>query len=96
VARSSTWVRAPISGILRVTAVLGARIHKNDVLGRIADPFGEKETEVTASAGGIIIGKLNLPLVNEGDALFHIARFEKVATVAARVEEFHSNYEEHL
>ncbi len=96
VARSSSWVRAPVSGIFRVTAVLGARVHKNDILGIIADPFGERETEVTASAGGIIIGRLNLPLVNEGDALFHIARFEKADTVAARVEEFHSSYQEHL
>jgi hypothetical protein len=94
VARSSTWVRAPVSGIFRVTAVLGARVHKDSILGVIADPFGEKETLVTASAGGVIIGRLNLPLVNEGDALFHIARFEKADAVAARVEEFHNTYQE--
>lgn len=94
VARSTTWVRAPVSGIFRVTAELGARIHKDSILGVIADPFGEKETQVMASSGGIIIGRLNLPLVNEGDALFHIARFEKADTVAASVEEFHNVYQE--
>ena len=31
---------------------------------------------VIASTGGVIIGRTQLPLVNEGDALFHIARFE--------------------
>ena len=93
VARSTTWVRAPVSGIFRVTASLGARVHKDSVLGVIADPFGEKETQVIAASGGIVIGRLNLPLVNEGDALFHIARFEKADTVAARVEEFHNIYQ---
>jgi len=96
VARSSTWVRAPVSGIFRVTAALGARVRKDDILGIIADPFGEQETQVTASAGGVIIGRLKLPLVNEGDALFHIARFEKADTVAASVEEFHNTYQENL
>lgn len=96
IARSSTWVRAPVSGIFRVTAALGARVHKDSILGVIADPFGEKETQVTASAGGVIIGRLNLPLVNEGDALFHIARFEKADKVAARVEEFHNTYQENI
>lgn len=96
VARSSSWARAPVSGIFRVTAALGARVHKDSVLGVIADPFGEKETQVTASVGGVIIGRLNLPLVNEGDALFHIACFEKADTVAARVEEFHNTYQENI
>jgi uncharacterized protein len=38
----------------------------------------------------VIIGRFNLPLVNEGEALFHVARFDKVSAVAAHVEEFQS------
>lgn len=92
IARSTTWVRAPISGILRSTRPLGEHVRKDDVLGVISDPFGEGEVTVTAPANGIIIGRLNLPLVNEGDALFHVARFGKSSEVAARVEEFRSEY----
>ena len=33
---------------------------------------------MTAAEGGLIIGRTNLPVVNQGDALFH------VATVRAR------------
>ena len=39
----------------------------------VSDPLGEKEFEVRAGVAGIIIGRAILPVVNEGDALFHIA-----------------------
>lgn len=94
IARSTTWVRAPISGILRSTRSLGHHVRKDDVLGVISDPFGEDEVTVTAPANGIIIGRLNLPLVNEGDALFHIARFGKSSEAAALVEEFRSEHDD--
>ena len=88
VARSSSWVRAAGSGILRTSVALGTHIKKNDPLCVIADPFGEMQTMILSPVEGIVIGKLNLPLVNEGDALFHIARFGKVHEAAERVEEF--------
>ena len=93
VARSSSWVRANDSGILRAMIPLGARVKKDTLLGVIADPFGEKEVNVTSSYSGIVIGRTNLPLVNEGDALYHIARFEDISGVEAKVDNFQ---EEHL
>jgi predicted deacylase len=92
-ARSSTWVRAEISGILRGGVGLGVHVRKGDRLGVIADPFGVRETDVPAPVAGIVIARLNLPLVNEGDALFHIARFRRTESVAAQVAEFQSAYE---
>lgn len=89
-ARSSNWVRAGQSGILRATAALGSRVHRNDVIGIISDPFGEQELEVKATVGGIIIGRTNLPLVNEGEALFHIARFDSAEAAETAVENFHA------
>lgn len=88
VARSSYWARAPDSGILRPTAMLGARVKKRDVLGVLSDPLGESEVEVRAPTSGIIIGRTNLPLVNEGDALFHIATFESPRTVEEQLEHY--------
>ena len=77
VARSSTWVRAPASGILHSNVRLGARISEGTKLGEIADPFGEEEIEVVSSQAGVVIGRLDLPLVHRGDALFHMACFKR-------------------
>ncbi len=90
VARSSTWVRAPEGGILRRTTTLGMRVKKGDALATIADPFGERENEVKSPVEGIVICRMDLPLVNEGDGLFHIARFHHVDKVAAHIEAYHS------
>ena len=91
VARASTWVRAGRSGILRAAVSLGARVRKNDVIGVIADPFGQQELEVLANAAGILIGRTNLPLVNEGEGLFHIARFESTKLAEDTVEAFQAD-----
>ncbi len=93
VARSSSWVRATNSGILRTMIPLGGRVKKDTLLGVITDPFGEHELQITAGFGGIVIGRTNLPLVNEGDALFHIARFEHVQQAEVRVDEFHERHQ---
>ena len=87
-ARSSTWVRAPKSGILRSIKKLGTKVLEGETVGIVSDPFGEKEEIITATTDGIIIGRTNIPLVNEGEALFHIARFKKPDTAAEHVEGF--------
>lgn len=88
VARSSTWVRAPKGGILRSLKTLGEKVARNERLGIISDPIGAEEEDVVASAEGIIIGRTTIPLVNEGEALFHIARFTNTENVLEQVEEF--------
>jgi predicted deacylase len=88
IARSSTWVRATASGILSSKVPLGAKVSTGSKLGEIADPFGEHETEVLCPESGVVIGRLNLPLVHKGDALFHVARFQRPSQVASTVEVF--------
>jgi predicted deacylase len=88
VGRSSTWVRAPKSGVMRFIKPLGAQVAKDELLGIVSDPFGESEAEVLSSTDGIIIGRTNLPLVNEGEALFHIARFKNAGALADTLEGF--------
>lgn len=88
VARSSYWVRAVKSGILRAAKSLGEKVEPNEVLGIISDPFGSSEETVVASGEGIIIGRTNIPLVNEGEALFHIAKFKDAESVQEIVEVF--------
>jgi predicted deacylase len=93
VARSSAWVRAPQSGIFRMIVPMGAHVNKNDLLGMVAAPYGTVDTEkpVLATYSGVVIGRTNLPLVNEGEALFHIARFNQPGEVADSVDAFHSD-----
>lgn len=85
-AHSSRWVRAPDSGILRAGIALGDHVHKDQVLGIIGDPFGESEVAVTSPTEGVVIGRLNLPLVHEGDALFHVGTFDAPAEAKQAVD----------
>lgn len=93
VARSSVWLRAPQSGILRSTTPLGAHVQRGALLGIVSDPFGEREAEVRTPSAGIVIGRTNLPLVNEGEALFHLARFRSADSAADALEAFQVEYD---
>ena len=93
---SSVWVRAPGSGLLRTTTALGSAVRKDELLGAISDPFGENEIELRSSADGIVIGRTNLPLVHEGDALFHVAKHEGKQVVAKSLESFEPGAEYEL
>lgn len=81
----SSWVRAPSGGLLRTMKRRGDYVERGQVLGVVSDPFGEHEAEVLADETGVLIGRSDLPVVNEGDALFHIAEpvDQKKAEVAA-------------
>lgn len=70
---SSIWQRAPVGGLFRVFKGAGEHVAEGETLGIISDPFGEVETEVKSTLTGVIVGRATLPVVNEGDALFHIA-----------------------
>ncbi|ATX81381.1 hypothetical protein Ga0123462_0507 [Mariprofundus ferrinatatus] len=88
--KSNFWIRSPQSGILRMTVPLGASVQKGDMLGYVGDPFGANEVCLTAPGNGIVIGRTNLPLVYEGDALIHLARFRNSTNAAESVEVFQS------
>ena len=89
VARSTTWYRAPTDGVFRPLAKLGARVRRGDTLGVIAAPFGNTERYLKAKGEGIVIGANNLPLVNEGEALFHVARFAAYDAVEEQISAHH-------
>lgn len=76
VARSSYWIRAPQSGSLRTVKKLGSFVQPNELLGVISDPYGDRSVDIHSNSGGIIIGAVTMPLVNRGNALFHIATLE--------------------
>jgi len=92
-AKGSAWMRAPQSGMMRVIVPLGALVSQGDVLGFVADPYGDNETAIVADRSGIVIGRANLPMVNQGEAVMHIARFKNALAVAGEVETFQADME---
>jgi predicted deacylase len=88
VAASTSWVRAPISGIVSRKVALGTRVVATQRLAVVGDPLGGEEESIHAPFDGIVICRNNLPLAHAGDALFHIAAFESVARPETRVETF--------
>ncbi|MCG6202453.1 succinylglutamate desuccinylase/aspartoacylase family protein [Psychromonas antarctica] len=86
IAKNSSWVRASASGIVKYKKQLGDMVNSKDLLAEIGDPFGKVFDNVTARYSGIIIGKQKIPLVQEGDAMYHIAYFEDHEEVAEHIE----------
>lgn len=94
ISEESYWVRASESGILRALVPNGAKVEKDDVIALVSDPFGSKSEEIRAPSAGIIIGRTYLPLVHEGEALFHIARYRtQIDRVYSRMEAFNEQHE---
>lgn len=77
IAYSSSWVRANASGIVRNLVHIGDQVKRGDVLAEIGTPFGDVVGLVKASRSGIVIGKQNIPLVQEGEAMFNVANFKE-------------------
>ena len=96
ISRTSYWLRAQTGGIFRSLHPLGARVEHGDHVGTIADPMGETEAAVIAGEPGILIGRTNLPVVNQGDALFHIAKVKNVSTAEKVVEQFQEKFKEEI
>ena len=84
-ANSSHWIRAPHSGSMHARKKVGNKVKKNEVLAVISDPFGIQKHYVKARSTGIIVGITMMPLVNNGDALFHVATFDDACAVAEEV-----------
>ncbi len=85
IAKSSYWLRASHGGIFVSSKKLGTRVKENERIGYITDAFNSRRIEVLAPQAGLIIGMTILPLVNQGDAMVHIATFEHLGKVAKSI-----------
>jgi len=95
IARKSVWVRATESGMMRMIVSQGEHVAKGELLGYIDDPYSGGQHAVNTTHEGVVIGRLELPMVHEGDAVVHIACFEdSVSDVADEVESFQIDYTE--
>jgi predicted deacylase len=69
---STKWIRAKVSGMYRSHVNVGQKVEKGVKLGSISDPYGNHEISFKNSQEGYILNSNHTPLVNQGDALFHI------------------------
>lgn len=76
VARRSTWIRSEYDGLVIPKVELGQTINKGQVVAQSVNPHGEETFAIRAVCSGIVIGISNIPVANEGEALFNIAQFD--------------------
>ncbi|GAF03304.1 succinylglutamate desuccinylase/aspartoacylase family protein [Saccharicrinis fermentans] len=70
--KSSSWIRAHTSGMFQSMVSSGEKVHKNQVVGNITDPFGDFKIPVKSPTSGFVIGLNNNPILHQGDAVMHI------------------------
>ena len=73
VCRRHTWLRARFAGLFRTQVQNGQYIEKGQVYGSVADPYGQQSVRLESPVSGYVIGLNYMPVVNQGDALLHIA-----------------------
>lgn len=91
VTKSSQWIRSIESGMLRTIKALGDTVRQDEIIAFIDEALGDSSFELRAPFNGVIIGKSEIPLVQEGDAVFHIARFRNLEVAEDRIEHFNEN-----
>ncbi len=70
------WLRARKAGIFTSSIHNGKKIAKDQVLGYITDAYGNRNMLIKAPFDGVVLCVNNHPLVNQGDALFHIGKIK--------------------
>lgn len=74
----SKWQRAKYSGMFKASIPVGSQVEKENIIGNITDPYGKFNYFVRAQSSGFVINVNELPIVYQGDALFHISSEVKI------------------
>ena len=85
-ANHTQWVRSTRGGVAHFAKTSGDSVHVGDLLAMIVGLFGEDPLPVFSPVEGIVIGHATLPVVHQGDALFHIAEVSNPDRVGERIE----------
>lgn len=91
ITKNSKWIRATESGMLRTIKALGDTVEENEVIAYIDEPLDDNSFAILSPFDGVIIGKSEIPLVQEGDAIFHIAKFSNLELAEDKIEHFNEN-----
>ncbi len=66
------WLRAPNSGMFQTAVKNGDKVEVGTILGMVTDPFGKIEKRIKSPMEGYVFCINESPVVNKGDAIFHI------------------------
>ncbi|CAB0151098.1 N-alpha-acetyl-L-2,4-diaminobutyric acid deacetylase [Pseudidiomarina piscicola] len=77
VAHRSAWIRNDHDGLVVPHVELGQTIQKGQVIAFTVNPHGDDLHPLRSPFNGIIIGISNIPVANEGEALFNVAQFDE-------------------
>lgn len=77
VAHRSAWIRNDHDGLVIPQVELGNTIQKEQVIAQIVNPHGDEMHPLHSPYNGIVIGISNIPVANEGEALFNVAQFDE-------------------
>lgn len=84
---SEIWVRTSFSGLCEIFNKIGTFVEKGSQIAQIFDPFGtEQREQIYAPFDGVVIGRNNLPILNEGEPILEIAQIK--SSSAERIKEW--------
>jgi uncharacterized protein len=91
ITRSSQWIRSTESGVIRTIKALGDTVKEGEIIAYVDEPLGDESFEIKATFDGVIIGKSEIPLIQEGDAIFHIAQLKNLEIAENKMEYFNED-----
>ena len=91
ITRSSQWIRSTESGVIRTIKALGDMVKEGEIIAYVDEPLGDESFEIKATFDGVIIGKSEIPLIQEGDAIFHIAQLKNLEIAENKMEYFNED-----
>lgn len=71
---TSSWARAPRSGLCELKVKLGQHVEENDELAVVYDTTGD-ELAIPSPVAGIVIGCSTMASITRGDAIVHVAQY---------------------
>lgn len=75
-AQTSKWTRSSRSGILHLDVELGDLVTRGDPIAALHDPYGKRLSRIKSRSTGVVIGRTHAALVNQGEAIVHIAELD--------------------
>ncbi len=91
--KNCIWIRSDMDGLLRPLVSSGQSVDKGQTLGIVSDPYGDIDHEVIAPEAGVVIGRSNIPMVNDGEACFKLAILGKGNEALDEINEFQQELE---
>lgn len=76
VSRKTSWVRAPVGGILRFHAAPGLSVERGEAMATVTTVLGKDLATVLAPMDGVVLGMTTMPAVVPGDPVYHVASIE--------------------